>query len=143
METDPSCIFCRIIADESPVSTVTEDEAIIAFMDVHPITPGHVLVVPKEHHARLATIPGPILSHMMLVAQWLAAALRASPLRTDGINLYLSDGSAAGQEIAHSHLHVIPRWPGDGFHVGVKRRLRPSRAELNRTAETIQEAAAE
>jgi histidine triad (HIT) family protein len=137
MTTDPSCTFCQIIAGDSPVSTVTEDETVVAFMDIHPVTPGHMLIVPREHHAELATVPGETLSHMMLVAQWLVAALRASPIRTDGINLHLSDGSAAGQIVFHTHLHVIPRWRGDGFLVGAKRRLRPSRGELNRDAATI------
>lgn len=134
---DPSCIFCKIIAGEAPATVLHEDEAVIAFMDISPLTPGHLLVVPKEHHAYLATLPGRILSHMTLIAQWLTAALRASSVQTEGINLFLADGAAAGQEIFHSHLHVVPRWTGDGFRIQANRGSIPSREELEVTAAAV------
>lgn len=140
---DPSCIFCKIIAGEAPATRVHEDEAVIAFMDINPLTPGHLLVVPKEHHAFLATVPGAILSHMALVAQWLAAALRASPVATAGINLFLADGAAAGQEVLHSHLHVVPRWEGDGFRITANRGNSPSREELEGVAAEVRAALVE
>lgn len=140
MDTDPNCIFCRIIAGELPASIVTEDEAVIAFMDINPATPGHLLVVPKEHHEGIATIPGETMSHMMLVAQWLSAALRSADIRTEGINLYLADGSAAGQEVMHAHLHIIPRWQGDGFKIRARRGRPPTRDELTAQAAQIRDA---
>lgn len=143
MSADPTCTFCRIIAGELPASTVAEDDAVIAFMDINPVTAGHLLVVPKEHHARIATIPGEIIARMMLVGRQLTAALRASPIRTEGVNLFLADGAAAGQEVMHTHLHVIPRWAGDGFRIGRVGRPAPSRDELDRLATTIRGATVE
>ncbi len=141
MANDPSCIFCRIILGELPASVVTEDDNIVAFMDINPATRGHLLVVPREHHARIATIPGTIMSHMALIGQWLAAALRASPIKTEGINLFLADGAAAGQDVMHAHLHIIPRWNGDGVHIGASYGEPPSREELDHLATTIRNAA--
>ncbi len=122
---------------------VAEDEAVIAFMDINPVTPGHLLVVPREHHASFGTIPGAVVSHMMLNAQWLSAALRASSLRTEGINLWLADGAAAGQEVWHAHLHVIPRWGGDGFRLSASRGSLPTPDELAQQAAAIRAAAAD
>jgi histidine triad (HIT) family protein len=107
-------------------------------MDINPVTPGHLLVIPREHHASIATIPGSVLSHMALVGQWLAAALRASPVRSDGINLFLADGAAAGQEIFHAHLHVFPRFRGDGMRISAERwDTPPVREQLEEMAAQI------
>ncbi len=141
MTNDPDCIFCRIVAGEAPAALIHDDDAVIAFMDINPVTPGHLLVVPRQHHVAIATVPGNILSHMTVVAQWLAAALRASEIRTEGINLFLADGAAAGQEVWHSHLHVIPRWPGDGFRIAADWRGAADYDELNRQAAAIRSAA--
>ena len=141
--TDPDCIFCKIVAGEAPAAMVHEDEAVVAFMDISPVTPGHLLVVPTEHHRSIATVPGTVMSHMVLIGQWLAAALRASTIRTDGINFFLADGAAAGQEIWHSHLHVFPRWPGDGFTIGAKWRDGTDFGELQQQAQSIRQAAAD
>lgn len=143
MNNDPNCVFCRIIAGDAPAARVHEDEVVVAFMDIDPVTTGHLLVVPKEHHPHLATIPGSIVSHMMLTAQWLAAALRASPVTTEGINLFLADGVAAGQEVFHSHLHVIPRWKGDGFCLDATLGSDPSLKELEEIAASVKAAAVE
>ena len=143
MNTDPSCIFCSIVAGELPATVVAEDEVAIAFMDINPINEGHLLVVPREHHEFIATIPGKVMSHMNLVAQWLAAALRASSVRADGINLFLADGVDAGQEVPHAHLHVIPRFAGDGFRIRVQRPPTPTRQQLEETADQIRTAAAD
>jgi histidine triad (HIT) family protein len=137
---DESCIFCEIIAGDAPATFVHEDEVVVAFMDINPVTPGHLLVVPKQHHVYLATVPGAILSHMMLIAQWLAAALRACPVKTEGINLFYADGAAAFQEIFHSHLHVIPRWKGDGFRINANWGSDPSREELEEIAAAVRAA---
>lgn len=84
-------------------------------MDIHPINAGHVLVVPLSHAAQLSALEPSTAGHVMIAAQKIAAALRASPIRCEGVNLLLADGEAAGQEVFHVHLHVVPRYPGDGF----------------------------
>jgi len=84
-------------------------------MDIHPIRPGHTLVIPKDHAAHLADLDLDDGTHLFRIAQRVAMALRESDIRCEGINLHLSDGEAAGQEVFHVHLHVIPRYAGDGF----------------------------
>jgi histidine triad (HIT) family protein len=110
-----ACIFCKILANESPASFVYRNESVAAFLDIRPINRGHLLVVPSVHAATLSDLPEPIAKDMMTVAQRLADALRKAISRCDGVNLFLADGAAAGQEIPHVHLHVIPRHRDDGF----------------------------
>ncbi|WP_278313580.1 HIT family protein [Lolliginicoccus levis] len=110
-----ACIFCDIIAGRAEASVVHEDEHVLAFMDIRPMTPGHLLVIPKQHATDLAELDPGLAGPLLATAQRLAAALRRSPLKPAGINLFLADGVAAGQEVFHVHLHVLPRTPGDGF----------------------------
>lgn len=113
----PDCIFCGIVAGRADASVVHEDETAVAFLDIYPITPGHALVVPRTHAASLAELDADDGSHLFRVAMLVAAALRASPLRVEGVNLFLSDGTAAGQDVFHVHLHVLPRFAGDGLRI--------------------------
>ena len=115
MPSDPSCIFCRIVADQVEASKVYQDDTVTAFMDKQPLNPGHLLVVPNEHTTNLAGLDETIAGRMFVVGRQLARALRHSGLRCEGVNLFLADGPAAGQTVFHSHLHVIPRFMGDGF----------------------------
>lgn len=110
-----SCIFCRILTGEVPATFVYRDDTCAAFMDIQPVNSGHVLVVPVRHAADLAELEPETGAQMMRVAQRVAAALRASGLRCEGVNLFLADGAAAMQEVFHAHLHVFPRYAGDGF----------------------------
>lgn len=109
------CVFCAIIAGEAESSVVYDDEHTIVFMDIRPFTPGHLLVVPKTHAANLAALDPADGGRLFQVGQQVAAALRASTVSADGINFFLADGVAAGQEVFHVHLHVVPRTAGDGF----------------------------
>jgi diadenosine tetraphosphate (Ap4A) HIT family hydrolase len=133
------CIFCDILAGRAPSSVVFADERCHAFLSIHPVNPGHLLVIPNDHAASLAELDPETGAHMFQVAQCLAAALRDSKLRCEGITLSLADGEAAGQEVFHVHLHVIPRVRGDGFgwRLGAVHGIRPSRAELDRVADSI------
>ena len=110
-----SCVFCAIIAGAAPASFVHRDDRCVAFMDLRPINPGHLLVVPRTHASALADLSADDAAHLMRVAHGLAAALRSSGLRCEGVNLFYADGEAAGQEVFHAHLHVFPRHAGDGF----------------------------
>jgi diadenosine tetraphosphate (Ap4A) HIT family hydrolase len=131
-----SCIFCDIVAGQAPASVVCEDQHCLAFMDLHPLTPGHLLVVPKPHAADLEALDPTVGGQMFAVAQRMAAALRRCGLRCAGVNLFLADGAAAGQEIFHVHLHVVPRFAGDGIKVRAAAG-RPTRAELDAHAGLI------
>jgi len=111
-------------------------------MDIQPINAGHVLVVPDEHAARLAHLPEDTGARMFRIAQRISAALYASGLDCEGINLFLADGEAAGQDVFHAHLHVIPRfaWDGFGLRFGPGYADRPDRESLEVAAKRIRDA---
>ena len=132
-----TCVFCNIIAGTAPASMVYQDEVCSAFMSLHQVNPGHVLVVPNAHAASLADLDPDAGAHVFRVAQRVAAAVRRSGVHCEGINLSLADGAAAGQDVFHVHLHVIPRFVGDGFGLRRFGRL-TARADLDRLATQIQ-----
>lgn len=134
------CVFCQIIAGGSPASIFYEDDAVLGFMDIDPVTRGHALVIPKRHAAYLADLDEETGRRLWTVTQRTAAAIRRSGVKCEGINLFLADGEAAQQEILHVHMHVFPRYRGDPFKLVVERGARPSRDELDRTAREIKSA---
>ena len=109
------CVFCKIMAGEIPAVKLYEDDLVFAFLDIAPINPGHLLVIPKEHHVSASTIPESVCGRMFHIASRMGVALKRG-LDADGFNLHLADGSCAGQVVMHAHLHVIPRDVEDGFH---------------------------
>jgi histidine triad (HIT) family protein len=109
------CIFCQIVAKKLPSINIYEDEHAIAFMDIQPVNAGHMLVIPKSHASYLADLDDDTGAHIFRVSHRLVAAVRKSGLKCEGVNLFLADGEAAMQEVFHVHLHVFPRFKGDGF----------------------------
>ncbi|MFI6870475.1 HIT family protein [Nocardia sp. NPDC050406] len=133
---NPYTIFSDIVAGRAPSSKVYEDDDVLAFMDIRPFTPGHLLVIPKVPATSLAELDPEVGGKLFQVGQRLAAALRESEVGCDGVNFFLADGVTAGQEVFHVHLHVIPRTPGDGF--GLRGRpTSPPRADLDYLAGSI------
>ncbi|MGW5108248.1 HIT family protein [Nocardia sp. NPDC004123] len=133
---NPYTIFSDIVAGRAPSSKVYEDEDCLAFMDIRPVTPGHVLVIPKTPARSLAELDPALGGKLFQVGQRIAAGLRESEVHCDGVNFFLADGITAGQEVFHVHLHVIPRTPGDGF--GLRARpTSPARADLDYLAGSI------
>lgn len=108
------CVFCKIIAGELGADKVYEDEHIVAVLDIAPLVKGHALVIPKEHHNSLTTLPPEFSARMMEMAPKVATAL-VREVDGDGFNLMLANGSCAGQVVPHVHLHVLPRHPEDGL----------------------------
>jgi len=133
------CVFCDIVQGSSPASIVFQDETCVVFMDIQPINPGHMLVVPKEHSASLSELKPDIGSHLFKIAQHMAKAIRRSDVRCEGINIFMADGEVAGQEVFHVHLHVLPRYSGDNFGLqfGESYGRRPSREQLDAIAKDI------
>lgn len=141
MPTDDSCIFCRIVAGQEAASLVYRDDLVTAFMDILPVNTGHLLVVPNQHSTDLAGLDEAAGARMFGVAQRLGGALRRSGVRCEGVNLYLADGRAAGQEVLHVHLHVLPRYAGDGFGLRRAKQLGlAARGELDTIAERVRTA---
>jgi histidine triad (HIT) family protein len=109
------CIFCRIVSGAAPASFVYRDDRVAAFMDIQPVNDGHLLVVPVRHAALLGELSEDEVMAVMRVGYRAVGALRRSSLRCEGVNFFLADGEAAMQEVLHAHLHVFPRYQGDGF----------------------------
>ena len=134
------CVFCEILAGQGEASFVYRDEQCAAFMDIQPVNSGHVLLISNRHATYLADLAPEEGAHMMRVAQEIASAIRRSNVRCEGVNLFLADGKAAGQEVFHVHLHVIPRYTGDDFGFTFPERYfasLPLRDELNSIAQNI------
>jgi histidine triad (HIT) family protein len=107
------CIFCKIANGEIPSNTVYEDEKYRAILDLSPASKGHTLILPKDHYDDLAAADGETLSSVLKVAQKICAGMKKS-LNCDGINVVQNNGAAAGQTVKHLHVHLIPRYEGDG-----------------------------
>jgi histidine triad (HIT) family protein len=137
-----SCVFCDIVQGKSPASVVYTDDQVTAFMDIQPVNAGHLLVVPRAHAPHLADLKPELGGHLFQVGMILSAAVRASGVLCEGISLFLADGHAAGQEVYHVHLHVIPRFAGDGFgfRFGPGYDRLPERESLDQIAAAIREA---
>ena len=134
-----NCIFCKIAAGKAPASVVYEDKMIMALMTIAPANPGHVLVITKKHFPALAGLEEKLGLHIFKITMRVADAVRKSSLRCEGINLFLADGEPQ-QEILHLHMHVIPRFHGDNFRIPADHGSRPSRRELDKTANKIRQA---
>ena len=140
MSTAP-CIVCDIVRGDASASVVYADDLTVAFMDIQPVNEGHVLVVPRVHAAYLANLDPETGARLFQVGMRLAGALRSSGIRCEGVNLFLADGAAAGQEVFHAHLHVIPRYKNDGFGIRFSPDYMdlPSRESLDDAAVRIQQ----
>lgn len=136
-----TCVFCDIVRGAAPSSIVYADDLTMAFMDIQPINAGHMLIVPRNHASCLAELDVETGGRMFEVGMRLSEAVRRSGLRCEGVNLFLADGEAAGQEVFHVHLHLIPRYRGDGFgfRFGPEYSLLPERGSLDASAESIRQ----
>lgn len=108
------CIFCKIVKGEIPSYKLYEDDSIISFLDIFPIHPGHALVVPKKHSVDIFDTDEETLRQMISAAKKIAPAVMKGA-GADGINLGMNNREAAGQEVPHAHIHVIPRYAEDGL----------------------------
>lgn len=110
------CTFCDIIQGAGEVSLCYEDADALAFLDIQPVNSGHVLVVPREHYESLDDVPPQLAMHLFDISMRLAGVVR-QVTGCEGINLVVNSGAAAGQDVFHYHVHVIPRRADDGFDV--------------------------
>ncbi len=142
MTDEKDCVFCKILAGELEASIVHQDEVCSAFMDIQPVNPGHLLVVPNSHAPYLSDLKEEEGAQMFRIARRLAAALRECGVKCEGVNFFLADGEAAMQEVFHVHLHVFPRYCGDGFELEFAPTYfqKPKRKELDKVAQKIKDA---
>ncbi len=130
-----NCIFCKLANGEIPTNTIYEDDGYRVILDNGPATKGHALVLPKGHYANLFEIPEDVLSGAAVVAKKMAGVMKEK-LSCDGINLVQNNGEAAGQTVMHFHLHIIPRYSGDGANI-LWKPTQPSAEELEEVRKTI------
>jgi histidine triad (HIT) family protein len=133
------CIFCRIINGELESNIVYKDNICTVFMDIQPVNPGHVLIVPNKHVDLICDLEDEIVKHMFVIAKKVNKSLRNSSVRCEGVNYFLADGEAAFQEVFHTHLHCFPRFRNDGFDLRFSDEYfkKPSREDLHDIAVEI------
>jgi diadenosine tetraphosphate (Ap4A) HIT family hydrolase len=139
---ETGCIFCGIVSGDAPATFLYKDDLVVAFMDIRPVQTGHLLVVPRAHAVLIPELDNGILARLWSVATDLNRALRASSPTTEAVSVYVADGEAAGQEVPHVHIHLIPRHTDDafGFRFPPGYGHEPPRAELEATADLIRKA---
>ena len=125
---DDACIFCKIAAGEIPSKTLYEDGEFRVILDLGPATRGHALILPKDHYRNLFDLPEETAEKAIVLAKSMALQMREK-LRCDGFNLVQNNEETAGQTVFHFHMHLIPRYKGDGQTIGWKPG-KPGEAEL-------------
>ena len=111
-----SCVFCKIVAKQIPATVVHEDEHTLAFMDIGQVNPGHVLVAVKRHAENIFELDEAPGAAAFRAAARVARAIRAA-FSPQGLSVYQANGKAAGQTVFHFHIHLVPRYDGDGMEL--------------------------
>ncbi|KAI8575137.1 hypothetical protein K450DRAFT_263110 [Umbelopsis ramanniana AG] len=117
---EDNCIFCKIARKEAPSVPVYEDDHVVAFMDIAPVTRGHTLVIPKKHYATLDTMSAEDMARIGSVLPRIAKAVILG-CDTKDFNIMQNNGKRAGQVVFHVHYHIIPRYPTEGALFGKQR----------------------
>ncbi len=131
------CIFCKIIAGEIPSYKVYEDDKTLAFLDIRPVNPGHTLVIPKAHAKNIFDVSPEDWAAVTESARIIAAAIEKG-VNADGVNVMMNNREHAGQLVDHAHVHLIPRFKGDGLKLWPQKPYPEGEAES--TAEKIRNA---
>ena len=129
------CVFCSIVEGTTPAWRVDEDDTAVAFLDIGQATPGHTLVVPKRHASDIWTLSEDEAAALMRSVHRVAERLRGA-LQPAGMNVTQANGSAAGQEVFHYHVHLVPRYEDDGLRPPWTS-TRPTPGELSAVLERI------
>jgi histidine triad (HIT) family protein len=114
-----NCIFCKIIKGEIPGKTIFEDDICMAILDINPATNGHLLLIPKEHYMMMPMVPDEVLGHLSVISKYLSDLLKEA-FNANESTIYMANGAAAGQQVQHFMVHVIPRYKDDGLNFNVK-----------------------
>jgi histidine triad (HIT) family protein len=134
-----NCIFCRIARKEASAELITETDNVISFMDIGPRAPGHSLVIPKRHAEKLTELDDELIAEVFRMTKEVVKVLEKA-LKPDAFTIGINDGKAAGQEVPHLHVNIIPRFNGDGgkpIHAVVHN---PIKEEISKTAERVRAA---
>ena len=124
------CIFCKIASGQIPAVKIYEDEIVVAFLDIGPISDGHTLVMPRQHFEKVHNCPPELLGQIWTRLGKIAGAV-VSAVGADGYNVLSNNGRAAGQVVDHLHFHIVPRKTGDGvFAQWPSYKYRPGQVEI-------------
>ncbi len=124
----PDCIFCKIVRGDLPSFKIYEDDETLAFLDIHPVNPGHTLVIPKEHATNIFEVSPEQWSSVQETVRMLAHPIERA-MQADGINLAMNNREHAGQVVDHAHVHLIPRFKGDGLKLWPHKAYKDGEAE--------------
>ncbi len=138
------CIFCKIVNNEIPSTTIFEDDNLKVILDINPVNKGHMLILTKKHYNNIFDVPEPLLTNIYPLAQKMASILKTVTQKYNkhqiaGINIMQNNGAAAGQEVSHFHLHIIPRHAGEVGIIKVTRTKYDSMDEMNAMGNDIKE----
>ena len=108
------CIFCEIAGGAMPAMKIYESDAVIAFLDITPVNPGHVLLAPKKHSRNILDIKPEDMREIADALPPISKAVKEG-VNADGVNIHINNEAAAGQKVFHTHIHIIPRFENDGL----------------------------
>lgn len=137
MMVETGCVFCAIVEGDAPAEVIYEDEATLAFMDIHPAARGHTLVIPKEHFRNIYDIEQEALLATARTTMKVARAVRAA-FEPHGLNILQANESGGFQSVFHFHFHIVPRWKDDGL-IRPWQPKRGDEGEIRETARLIRE----
>lgn len=122
MSNNNNCIFCKIARKEIESNIIAENDYALAFLDIHPASNGHVLIIPKKHFNYYSECEDNYLIGINLLSRDIAKKIALSPLKPEGFNFLVNEGTIAGQEVQHLHMHVIPKYTkNEGFIISTRK----------------------
>ena len=130
------CVFCKIIRGEIPCCKVYEDDLILAFLDIAPFNIGHTVIIPKDHQNSITTLDEIYANRIIKMAPKIGVALMRT-INAEGFNLFLNNGSVAGQTVQHCHMHVLPRFAGDKVVISSEPMKYDSMDQMSELAEKL------
>lgn len=128
------CVFCKIIRGELPCAKVFENEKTLAFLDITPVNKGHTLIVPKSHYETILDMPEELMAELSSTMKIVAAMVKQGT-KAHGFNIMMNNYEAAGQVVPHAHVHIVPRFRGDGLKLWPGAKISP--AELDKIKDRI------
>ncbi|MFH1402322.1 MAG: HIT domain-containing protein [Patescibacteria group bacterium] len=123
------CLFCKIVAGEIPVVKVYEDKEFLAFLNATPVGKGHTLVIPKTHSRNILETDDKTLQKLIIIVKKLSNKIKKG-LNADGVNIIINNELSAGQIIFHTHIHIIPRFAGDGLKHWAGKKLQETETKI-------------
>ena len=132
---DDKCIFCKLANGIIPTNSIYEDENFNVILDLGPATKGHALILPKDHYRNIYELPEDVAGETFKLAKRLAVKM-TDKLGADGFNIVQNNEEVAGQSVFHFHMHLIPRYKGDGQHI-LWNPTEPSQEELKAVRDSL------